>query len=181
MKSFLKISSLLAFIFFTINLSHAQHMQAGTRMVQAGLGLGGWATYSSQTPIISASYMHGINDDFLDGKLAVGGSIGYKSATYHSGYDYTWKWNYTFIAGRATWHPNFIDIDKLDTYAGLGLGLLMVKFDARGDRYAAESGGSSLVLTGLIGARYAFSDHWGAYVEIGNNLGYLTLGASYTL
>jgi hypothetical protein len=179
MKTLLKITVLFSLLACTLAPARAQDMQAGTKIIQAGVGLGGWADYSSQTPILSVSYMQGIKDDFLNGQLAVGGSIGYKSATYNSVYDYTWQWTYTFISGRATWHPNFIKSEKFDAYAGLGLGLLMVSFDAQGDVYAVDANGSTMVLTGLIGARYAINENWGAYAEIGNNLGYLTLGASY--
>jgi hypothetical protein len=181
MKHLLKITALFALITFSANLTQAQEMQTGTKRVQAGIGLGGWATYSSQTPILSVSYMQGIDDDFIDGRLAVGGSIGYKRASYESIYGYDWNWTYTFLSARATWHPNFIDIENLDAYAGLGLGLLMVSFDAQGDIYASDTSGSSVVITGIVGARYSFNENWGAYAEIGNNLGYLTLGVSYSL
>ncbi|MEM6378191.1 MAG: outer membrane beta-barrel protein [Bacteroidota bacterium] len=180
MKSIFKFFTLALFITLTSVQLSAQDMQSGARYAQAGIGLGGWADYTSQTPIISLSYMQGIKDDFLNGQLAVGGSIGYKSASYVSAYNYQWDWNYTFISGRATWHPNFMQSDKFDAYAGLGLGYLIVSVKTTGDLIGVEAvGASQAVLTGIIGARYAFNENWGAYAEIGNNLGYLTLGASY--
>ena len=181
MKTLLKLTALLAIFTLATAPTQAQDMQTGARFIQAGVGLGGWATYSSQTPILSVSYMQGIKDDFLNGQLAVGGSIGYKSASYNSIYSYNWTWRYTFVSGRATWHPNFIQSEKFDAYAGIGLGLLMVNFDSAGDTYAVDASGSSIALTGLIGARYAFNENWGAYAEIGDNLGSLNLGVSYKL
>lgn len=181
MKTLLKFVAVLAIFTFTTNAATAQDMQVGTKQIQAGIGLGGWADYSSQTPILSVSYMQGIKNDFLNGQLAVGGSIGYKSASYNSIYGYDWNWTYTFVSGRATWHPNFIKSEKLDAYAGLGLGYLHVKFDAAGDTFATGADAGGLVLAGMIGARYAINNNWGVYAEIGNNLGYLTLGASFHL
>ena len=179
MKTVINFFTLALLLTFSSVQLSAQDMEPGARYVQAGIGLGGWAQYTSQSPIISLSYMQGIKDDFLNGQLAVGGSIGYKSASYVSAYNYQWDWNYTFISGRATWHPNFIQSDKFDAYAGLGLGYLMVSVETRGDFIDGDVGASQMVLTGVIGARYSFNENFGAYAEIGNNLGYLTLGASY--
>ena len=181
MKTLFKLTVLIALLASVSTQISAQRMEEGTRLVQAGIGLGGWADYSSQTPILSASYMHGIKNDFLNGKLAVGGAIGYKSATYNSIYDYRWTYQYTFVSGRATWHPDFIQSDKWDAYAGLSLGMLFVNFDGTGDAYAVDVSGSTMVLAGVVGARYAINENWGAYAELGSNLGYLTLGVSYKL
>ena len=178
MKTFFKSLVLIAVVqFFAPELS-AQQLQVGDKQIQAGIGLGGWETYSNESPIISLSYMHGIKDNFLNGKLAVGGSIGYKSAAY-DGFSTRWNWRYTFVSARGTWHPNFIKSEKFDAYAGLGLGYLNVSVDLEGDISGLDVSGSDIVLAALIGARYSFTENLGAYAEIGNNLGYLTLGASY--
>lgn len=181
MKTFIKTLSLLIVLCAISTQVSAQRMGAGVQLAQAGFGFGGWADYTSQTPIISLSYMHGIKDDFLKGRLAVGGTAGYKSATYAFS-SYNWKYNYTYVAGRATWHPNFINSDKLDAYAGLSLGMLMVKFDAQDDFFDdVDVSGSTMVLSGLVGVRYAFSERIGAYAELGSNLGYATVGVSIQL
>lgn len=179
MKTVFQFFTLALLLTFTTAQLAAQDMEAGAKYAQAGIGLGGWASYTSQTPIFSLSYMQGIKDDFLNGKLAVGGTIGYKSASYTNGYNYEWNWTYTFLSGRATWHPDFINSEKFDAYAGLGLGYLIVNVKTNGEHLNEDVGASTVVLTGIIGARYSFTEHLGAYAEIGNNLGYLTLGASY--
>lgn len=182
MKTFFQ-TLCLAIALFTISASpaSAQKMDTGVKFAQAGLGFGGWADYTSQTPIISLSYMHGIKDDFLNGRLAVGGTAGFKQASYGwSSYD--WHYTYTYVAGRATWHPNFIKSERFDAYAGLSLGVLMVKFDSTDDFYDdIDVSGSTAVLSGLIGARYSFTDKIGAYMELGSNLGYATVGVSVQL
>ncbi len=182
MKTFFQTLALaLALVTISAAPATAQKMDTGVQFAQAGLGFGGWASYTNQTPIISLSYMHGIDNDFLNGRLAVGGTVGYKSATYGwSSYD--WRYTYTYVAGRATWHPNFIKSERFDAYAGVSLGMLMVKFDSTDDFYDdVDTSGSSMVFSGLIGARYAFSDKIGAYMELGSNLGYATVGVSVQL
>ena len=55
------ILSLFALCFFQNDLE-AQNMTQGTKVIQAGIGLGGWGgtAYTSQTPIISATLEMGV-------------------------------------------------------------------------------------------------------------------------
>lgn len=176
MKTFVKTFILLALSVASLQVNAQSAMTKGTQIVQAGIGLGGWSgVYTSQTPIINAAYMTGIKDNLGPGNLSVGGQIGYKHAAWHS-----WTFNYTYVAGRAAWHPHFVKNEKLDVYGGLTLGVYHLGWDAGADgEFIEDLTTTSVAWSIFAGARYQFTDNIGAYAELGTGLGWLNAGVCY--
>ena len=176
MKPVIQTLICLALFFISNNLSAQSAMMKGTKVVQAGVGFGGWAdTYTSQTPIMSATFMMGIKDDLGPGNLSIGGSVGYKHAEWNA-----WSYNYTFLTGRAAWHPHFIKSEKIDAYAGISLGIYHLNWDGGGEAFDVELSTTAVAWSLVLGGRYNFTENWGAYAEIGAGLGWLNAGVAYT-
>lgn len=166
---------ILCTAFALSNLQAQTPMTKGVKVVQGGIGLGGWSgTYTSQTPILSGTFMMGVRDDLGPGNLSVGGSIGYKHAAWNA-----WSYNYTFISGRAAYHPHFINSDKIDVYGGLSLGIYHLNWDAGNSEYVNDLSATDVAWSLFVGGRYMFTENLGAYAELGYGLGWLNLGVAY--
>ncbi len=184
-KTIKNITFLLLTLFSFSNSALAQegHMTKGTNVIQAGIGFGGWTSgyTTSETPIIAVAFERGIMDNLLNGNLSVGAAITYKGGKY-SGSNYTWRYNYLAVTARASWHPYFIKVEKLDTYTGLSIGYYRVSsdYDSKWYSYDYDFGGSGVALAAHVGARYNFTENFGAWAELGFGLGLLNAGVSYT-
>jgi len=184
MKNLIQLFVLaIACTLFTTIDSNAQALTKGEKIVQLGTGIGGTvvAGSSSQTPYLRAIFEMGVNDDFLSGTLSAGGGISYKSGSYAYYSASTWNYTYMSFHGRASWHPDFISVDKLDAYAGLAMGIdfVNVNYDSAFDYDGTDFSGAGLSLGMHIGARYQFTEQWGAWAELGFGHGLLNVGASY--
>lgn len=75
--------------------------------------------------------------------------------------------------------------NKLDAYAGLTLGYNIVSVTEPSNlpKYGISySASSSALLYGFhAGARYAISNSWGVFGELGYGIGYITAGAFFRL
>jgi hypothetical protein len=160
--------------------SNAQEMFGkGTQLFKLGIGVNG-----NGTPF-EVSYERGVKDDFLgvDGLvLGLGGNIGYygyKENFAGYGINYSWKYTDVIVAGRALAH--YPIIDKLDTYAGvlLGYNVASVKYDGPNSGSIPTPSAGGVVFGGVAGARYEFSQSWGAYVEAGFGISNVNLGIAY--
>jgi len=130
----------------------------GDKVVNLGIGLEYW-----RLPIaISGEFC--IADGIIDkGSIGVGA---------YGGVSYNWNLSYTnalsfFVGARGSFHYPFID--KLDTYAGLSLGI---------DTYPYYNW---IRMGGFIGARYPLTPKFNVFGEIGSGLGYLNVGISFKL
>ncbi len=176
----LLFACLFAFGFLTMNAQTPTFVK-GDKVLNlcVGLGSGYYAGggYNSRTPALSGSLEVGILDNILDkGSIGIGGFVGYSSAKYEY-VGYGWKYTHLVIAARGTFHYPFID--KLDTYAGLGLGYNAVTSKEIGNwpgssNYTAT--GSSPYFAGFIGGRYYFSNTFAGVVELGSGIAYLNFG-----
>ena len=184
-------------------VSHAQSFQEGDNVLGVGVGLGGsygigfTGSGVSQTPAIALHFDHGMGD-LGPGIWGLGGFVGYKSYKYtydnpyyfnglNKGYKSSYKWTYTIVGARGTWHYNdWHNNDKLDTYAGLMLAYRIATFKDE-TQYPAGIGTfnagsySGVTLTGLVGVRYFFTDNIGAYLEAGFGVSVLQLGLAVKL
>ena len=176
MKTIIKTFVLLAFTFAAFQTNAQGPMSKGVKVVQAGVAMGGWSgIYTSETPIINGTFMIGIKDNFGAGNLSVGGQVGYKGAKWD-----TWTFNYTFVAGRAAWHPYFIKSDKIDVYGGVSLGLYHLAWDAGADdAYIEDLSTTAAAFSIFLGGRYEISEQFGVYAELGAGLGVLNAGVAY--
>lgn len=180
-------------------ITQAQFDQGDNRL-GVGVGIGGsyGIGYSgsgvSETPAIALHFDHGMGD-LGPGKWGLGGFVGYKSYKYEytnyyfglNNYVSSYKWTYVVIGARGTWHYNdWHGNPNLDTYGGLMLAYRAASFKDETvypSGIGATSAGtySGFSLTGLVGARYFFSDRIGAYLEAGFGVSVLQLGLAVKL
>lgn len=145
----------------------------GDHLLNVGIGLGYSGYYSSALPI-GASYEYGITSD-----ISIGAQLDLASASYYNSYYYYNRYNYrytaTYLGVRGSYHLNrLLDLnsDKLDLYAGLGLGYR--NYSNYYDYY------SPVRFNGFVGGRFSFSDSFGGFIELGyTGLSYSKLGLSF--
>ncbi|MBL7952534.1 MAG: hypothetical protein JNM62_12540 [Flavobacteriales bacterium] len=171
--------------------------EVGDKVLGLSVGIGGnysaGSAYSSQTPALGLTYEQGVSD-LGPGVLGIGGYVGYKSLSAQTDYvfgatrySYDWTWNYLILGVRGAWHYNdWHSNDKLDTYGGVMLSYNSVTFKdntnypANYPKYTYSSA-SGVGFTGFLGARYWFSEQFGAQAELGYGIAVLNLGVSYRL
>ncbi|HPT12552.1 MAG TPA: hypothetical protein PLP69_07980 [Bacteroidales bacterium] len=149
----------------------------GDKVLNLGLGLGNaiytGGYYSTVVPPVSASFELGIIDHLFDDKssIGVGGYIGYMCYRYdYSIYDY--KISSLILSTKGAFHYQLVN--KLDTYAGLLIGL---NFESDNDPDYDWSS-TTLKASEFVGARYYFTDNFAGMAEIGYGIAYLNLGIS---
>ncbi|MCB0806505.1 MAG: outer membrane beta-barrel protein [Bacteroidales bacterium] len=193
-----KVLSLIVVALLFAGVSQAQKFT--TESFAANLGLGfGWYDYGygvSSFPAISLSAEKGMWELEDIGVVSIGGSLAYKTAKYDYSYTYNnvtdeWSWTDFAVAARSALHPDLIDNDKVDLYAGAALGLRFQTFkytDAvlvgvwPNYNYEIEerkNNDTDVLFAVFAGGRYYFTDNFGVFAELGYGLGYLTIGISY--
>jgi opacity protein-like surface antigen len=179
-----KLIAIAVIVLFSIPAIQAQEstFNLGDKVVSAGIGFGttlySGTYYSRGVPPISLAYEQAIKDEILEkGVIGVGGWIGYTSYKY----DYLgWGYKYSnFIIG-AMGAFHYPLVDKLDTYAGIGLGYNIASAKEFGINtgydYSASSGG--IVFAGMVGARYYFTESFAVYAQAGYGVSYFSIGVS---
>jgi hypothetical protein len=151
----------------------------GSNIINLGIGIGTTlygSGYTGSFPPISVSYERGI----ADGRFGIGGYLAHTSAKYGDKEDY-WKYSYTVIGARGDYH--FYTTDKLDTYGGVMLGYDIVndKWHGGGEAGSYSASGSAAVFSIFVGGRYYFSQHVGAFAELGYGVAWLNLGLAFHL
>lgn len=149
-------------------------------VASVSLGFGDAGYYgSNQSPMIGVSAEYGYND-----KISLGGSVGHSSSTYKYDYGFgnswEWKYGYTIIAARGSYHfGDQLNIENLDAYAGATVGYNYVSVTTPSGAGYSYSAGGSVTRAGLYaGGRYWFSPKFAGFGELGFGLGNLVLGAS---
>ena len=168
-------------------LSFGQEFQQGSKVISLGLGLGSAVgnnlSYGTQIPTISAQYEQGVWDVGGPGVISLGGYIGFKSYTNNydfGGSNYRSKWNYTLVGVRSAYHFNGLDVENLDVYGGVMLGLYFVNYSDNNSSSSLNYS-NNVGLSLYAGGRYYFSESFGGFAEVGYGVSYLTLGVSFKL
>ncbi len=157
MKKLLTLAALFVFV-LGASQTFAQGYKQGDNLLNVGIGLNSY--YSGGIPI-GASFEHGFTD-----VISAGANLDYFSHTYAVGY----KFSIIYIGVRGSYHFNEllnIQNDKVDLYAGLGLGYRNFKWSDSAFNGLAGSYGSGAYFTGFVGGRYYFTDAVGGFVELG--------------
>jgi hypothetical protein len=191
MKRLKSILLALPFVIASVTTASSQSYKVGVNVINAGIGFGysiGYVANSTATPVLSASFEHGFRD-VGPGTLGLGGIISHQSATYKDENilgTYRQHWDATYIGFRATWHPDILVTGTYDVYGALQLGYVNYGYsfsgtglyeNAASNYKSSLSSGAGLGL--IVGGRYYFSDKIGAFAELGYDLSYLKLGASF--
>ena len=165
--------------------SGSELFHKGTTMVNLGVGLGlgyGYGYFGTvhSTPALSLSFDHGFKEGLGPGTIGLGGLVGYKGYNYkYAGGTYKSTWNNFLVSVRGTYHYNVLEVPKLDTYAGLSIGVRVQTwkdtfYDNNLTGYASNS---TYVTSGIfVGARYFLTDNIGAFTELGYDMNFLKLG-----
>lgn len=180
-------------------LASQAQFEAGTNVLGLGVGIGGGygigfsGSNVSQTPALGVHFDHSMGE-LGPGTWGLGGAIGYKSLSYKQAipywqnYAYDYSWTYLTIGVRGTWHYNeWHGLPNLDTYGGLMLAYRSATYKDRtsypdgwqGLKYSWS--GSGVGFSGILGARYYFTDNIGAFMEAGFGYAVLQVGLAVKL
>jgi hypothetical protein len=187
MKKTLKIFilSLMLALFLPLFTIQSQTFDKGDKVLSFGLGLGatyytGGFGYKTTVPPIFIAGDYCVREKLGPGNLGVGGYLGYSAYKWdYSNGDYGVKYTTFLIAARGTYH--FTDlVDKLDLYGGVMLGAKIISDKAYGNWYGATytTNSSGVVYDLCAGARYYFTDSFGAMAELGYGIAWLKIGVS---
>lgn len=178
--------NVMAFVFCAAGLQAQNTFSKGDMTANAGIGLGGTSKVGF---LSSGSFDYGIVDQLFNEKstLGIGGFLGYSVNDNKSknslGIEYGWKENNIIIGARGVLH--YYLVDKLDTYAGVMFGCNLISFKYYGDDWGASTRATpnnSAVSTLFVGGRYYFTNHIGAFTELGLGYGlyhYVQAGLSF--
>ena len=172
MKKLLTITvASLVFFLATPFSGFSQVYQKGDKLLNAGIGLG---TYGYGGLGFGGSLEFGVTD-----AISVGPLVGYSSTSE----GYLGLGNYKFstltIGARGSYHLSDllkINSDKIDLYAGLGLG-----YHNFHSNYSGYSGsyGSGITFLAHLGGRYYLSDNIGIFAELGSGFSTLHAGVAF--
>lgn len=152
--------------------SQAQSYKMGDNLLNVGIGVG---VYSYGGLPIGASFEHGFTK-----QISAGGFIDYLSwKNSYSSYSYSWR--FIYFGARGSYHLNEVlnlNNDKLDVYAGAGLGYSTV---STSDNLVSGYSGYSnrLFLNIHAGGRYYFSSNIAGFAELGYGVSALKLGLTF--
>jgi hypothetical protein len=178
----MKIKNLLVIVLILGSFAalNAQTFEKGDKVLNLGVGLGGYGTwgYGVSIPPVSASFEVGVKDEVLDkGSIGIGGYLAYASYKDNALSDYYWTFRRTVIGARGLFHYPLVD--KLDTYAGLMLGYNMYSWTWHGGgNQGIEPGSSGVGFSGFIGGRYYFTEKLAGMLELGYGISYLNIGVA---
>lgn len=159
-----KLGVLLCALIVTVaaNAQNGAYNQ-GDKLLNVGIGLNSY--YSGGIPF-GASFEYGFTED-----ISAGANVDYFSHKY-KGWGDDWKFSALYIGARGSYHFNNllnINNDKVDVYAGLGLGYRIFNWDNDdfNDAGFASKYGSGVYFGIHAGGKYYFTDNIGAFVELG--------------
>lgn len=168
---FTSLLALTAIVCFETGAS-AQSYQKGDKLLNLGLGLG---TYGAGGVGLGGSFEFGIHDAISVG--VIGGYSGRSNYLNSGG-----RWSVLTIGARGSYHFNELlklDDDKIDLYAGLGLGYRNISWSYSGFGGYNDSWGSGIMFIGHIGGKYYFKPNLGVFAELGSGFGTLQAGVSF--
>jgi len=169
---------------FPLQKLNAQAFEKGSQV--AGLGLGfGWiyhaGTFSNTTsfPSLLLQYDYGIMPVEGIGIASVGGVLGYKHIVSEAdSSDFRQRWSNVIFAVRGALHVDLLQIDELDTYGGVLLGIRSEAIET--NIQSVDNGNIIKPVFGIYaGVRYNLLPNIGLFAEAGLSISYLTLGASF--
>lgn len=182
----LKHLSLLFVVFLIPLAGNTQPFLPGDKVINVGIGIGStWYSgtgYKTGFPPLSGTFEYGVTE-LGPGILGVGGYLGFSSYKWedsYSGTNYGWKYSSTIIGARGNYHYNFHE--KLDTYAGMMLGINIISSKATGDwpsGYDFSANSSGFAWSFYVGGRWYFTDSFAAMLELGYGITWLNIGVAF--
>lgn len=164
----------------------------GAIAVNANIGLGNYSGYNMGIPPLSLSADVGVIDNLIgdNGSVGVGGYVGFATNSYTYNYysNYYYKATVTRMCFgvRGTFHYQLND--KLDTYAGLMLGLYTYSYSYKDNynddyykNYYSNLNHSDIAFSAYVGTRYYFSRTMALNAEVGYGFTYISAGLTFKL
>lgn len=161
---------------FTYVGANAQYFEKGDIIINGGLGLGYWYAGSGFAVGFTANAEFSITDD-----IAIGPYFAFTHWNYdYLGYSSDISYNFIDLGARGSYHfARLLKIknEKFDPYAGAFLGFVASSNNYDDDVYSDPYDGT--VRGGIYaGARYFFSDKFGAFGEVGVGLYPVVIGVT---
>lgn len=164
----------------------------GAIAVNASIGLGNYSGYNMGIPPLSLSADVGVIDNLIgdNGSVGVGGYVGFATNSYTYNYysNYYYKATVTRMCFgvRGTFHYQLSN--KLDTYAGLMLGLYTYSYSYKDNynddyykNYYSNLNHSDIAFSAYVGTRYYFSRTMALNAEVGYGFTYISAGLTFKL
>jgi len=160
---------------FTLSLCKAQGSFSGSsKLFSIGVGVGSpffGSGYKQALPVNpTINFEKGVSDN-----ISAGASISYAGSKLEV---YDLKYNAFLIGARAAYH--FIPgNEKIDAYAGGGLGYVIVSVSSKSSGYATAAS-SGIGYMAFAGGRYYFTKATAVYAELGySSLSFLNAGITF--
>jgi hypothetical protein len=178
-----KLVAVLALV-LSANVSNAQAFEKGGNYVHVGFGVDPYGRNTKFVYVgndyrigpIVAGYEVGITEKLGIGRIGVGGVIGQSFYGTKIGNGDRITWSRTSILGRCAYHFDF-GIDKMDVYAGVGVGVYIDSDEkSNNSGLILSNGGVGATHYEFAGIRYYFTDNFGVYAEAGFGLAALNGG-----
>jgi hypothetical protein len=143
----------------------------GKNFINAGIGLGAFNMLGTGGLPLSVSIEHGFHE-----YISAGVYVGYIQRRFAT----DWKYTYTVIGARGSYHANELlklENPKVDLYGGATLYYrrYSYKYTETSQTYTNSSGGSAGIAF-HVGGRYMFTDNIGGFAEVGYGISPLLLG-----
>ncbi len=175
------------FCFLGIGVKAQDVFHKGDIVANLQVGIGAHSNFNIAFPPTSLTVDFGAFDNLIQGKngsVGIGAYVG--MANYHNKKvieNVGIKENYfeMCFGVRGNFHYQFVE--KLDTYAGIMLGLYADKYkyteEFQGETLLTKASGVGFAHSEYIGARYYFSDEFAVNAELGYGMSFLSIGVSY--
>ncbi len=189
-KIFLALFIVSTFLFSAKVATSQTTFGKGDNLISFGIGAA--HNYSGYNAGLAPSFRFTYDLGIIEagpGVISAGGMVGYSSHTYkywNNNDQYKWTWTTFGFAARGAYHMDW-DVENLDTYAGLELGVRFVSFKEKKpdnasstnnieSSYRSANKGHAGV---YVGASYFFADDFGAFAELGYSFSSATIGLCF--
>ncbi len=155
--------------------------EKGTKVIGVSAGFGidyGYYNSPISLPAFALQYDQGIISNVGPGTIGIGGILGVKNSSYkYASGGYKANWTNIFVGVRGTYHLTLLKdkVSKLDPYGGVTLGVRILRHND--NHPAATIVNNTYPLYGLfVGARYKFTENFGAFSELGYDVSFVRVG-----
>jgi hypothetical protein len=172
MKKLFSSLFIVAVLAFASQNTMAQAYQQGDKLLNVGIGLG---TYGAGGLGFGGSFEYGIHD-----AISVGALAGYSGRGNYLGSGV--RWSVLTIGARGSYHFNELlnlTDDKIDLYAGVGLGYRNISWDYNGVGLGNGYGTGGVIFLGHIGGKYYLQPNLALFAELGSGFGTLQAGVAF--
>lgn len=180
MKKVAFVFFLTSLCFFTFNTAEAQTYAKGSKVLNVGIGVGGWYSFGFVSPGVSASFEVGSFEPGSFGVVGIGGYTGFRIARQDLIGDEDIIYTNFVVAPRGTYHFTQIPVDGLDVYAAAQIIIAFEHINYEDD-FFTDANDVDIYPGVVAGVRYYFSGNMAVFGELGYNLNYITAGIAFDL